>query len=79
MPHKKTKEKISEAGLAKFERAASVLRGTLRELEMSVTPFKDHYRALSDLGDSLRRTENLLNDRPAEYVEHHQPALSGGK
>ncbi len=79
MPHKKKKEKISAAGLTQFERAAASMRGTLRELQMSVTPFKHHYRALSDLGDSLRRTENLLNDRPAEYVEQHRPALSGGK
>lgn len=79
MPHKKTKEKISEYGLAKFERAASSMRGTLRELQMSVRPFKDHYNALSDLDDSLKRTENLLKDRPADYVEPHQPPLSAGR
>ncbi len=79
MPHKKTKEKIPEGQKSQFERAASVFRTALRDAMMSVRPFSDDYKALAALGDSLHRTQNLLNGRPAEYVEHHRPALSGGK
>lgn len=79
MPHKKTKEKIPEGQKGQFERAVSVFEIALRTAMMSVRPFSDDYKALSALGDSVRRTQNLLNDRPAEYVEPHQPALSGGK
>lgn len=69
-------EKIFATDLREIERQAELLRIAMRHAQISVTPFRAHYNALSALDDHLRSALNLLNDRPADYREPLAPPMS---
>ena len=78
MPRRRRHEKISSFHLGEIERDIGRLRIRLIEAQTSLTPFRGHYDAVTDLQEFLIRTLNLLHDRPADYREPHRAPMSGG-
>ena len=78
MPRRRRHEKISSFHLGEIERDIGRLQIRLIEAQTSLTPFREHYDAVSDLQQFLTMTLNLLNDRPADYREPHRAPFSGG-
>lgn len=69
MPRRKRHEKIHAYHLNRIDRQACLLRLEIDQATLRLTPFRPHYDALSELNANLRRALNLLNDRPADWVQ----------
>lgn len=62
--------------LGEIERQASLLESKLRAGQLSLQPTSPHYDAAQELCVALRTALNLLNDRPADWIEPHQAPFS---
>ena len=63
MPRRRLHDDISEGQLALIERHIFSLGAALDRVQLSLTPFKPHYDAISDLKKHMREAMNLLMDR----------------
>jgi hypothetical protein len=61
-------EKVFPEGRDRIEQAARQLVDAMRDAKMRLVALNEHYSALHDLGDAIRITLNVINDRPREYV-----------
>ena len=59
--------KVFAADREKIEQAAAQLVDAMRNAKMRLVAFNEHYCALHDLGDAIRITLNVINDRPRNY------------
>lgn len=71
MPRRNRHEKISRLDLDRIERQIGLLRIEMRNAQIGLKPFRDHYDALSELDGHLHTAINLLNDRPPDYRKAH--------
>ncbi|GLS35970.1 hypothetical protein GCM10010869_15590 [Mesorhizobium tianshanense] len=78
MPRYRRHEQISEYHLAKIERQASLLERDLRDAQLSLKPFREHWEVIDRLHRDLQRAINLLNGRSADWERPHQAPMSGG-
>ena len=78
MPRKKRSPEISGLDLQQIERQAILLGIALRGAEINLKPFCPHYDAVGSFHDQIRVHLNLLNNRPAEFVQPHVAPMSGG-
>lgn len=69
MPRRKRSEALNAFHISEIERKSSSLEIALRQAQTKVRPFSPHYEATSAACDDLRKLVNLINDRPADYVE----------
>ena len=69
MPRRKHHDKIKQYDLDDIDRQMVSLRRALDRAALSLTPFRAHDEAISELKVAMHRCMNLLNDRPADYVE----------
>lgn len=77
MPRRRRHDDISEGQLALIERHIFSLGAALDRAQLSLTPFKPHYDAISDLKRHMREAMNLLMDRPIDYERPHAAPMSG--
>lgn len=77
MPRRRCYDQISEYHLGRIDRQIGLLKTALSEASLSLTPFRPHYDAISDLNGDLVRAVNLLNGRPADFQVAHQSFLQG--
>ncbi|WP_192359520.1 hypothetical protein [Mesorhizobium mediterraneum] len=63
MPHHLRHETISEYHLAKIERQASLLKRDLRDAQLALKPFREHWEVIDQLHRDIRRALNLLNGK----------------
>lgn len=78
MPRRKRHLKINSYDLQQIDQQIGLLRIATRRAQISLTPLREHYNALSELDGALHRALNLLNDRPADYREPHHAPMSQG-
>ncbi|MER8995893.1 hypothetical protein [Mesorhizobium sp. M0678] len=78
MPHPRRHEAVSEYHLAKIERKAWLLTVELRDAQLSLKPFGEHWEAIDHLQRDIKRALDLLNNRPADYEEPHFAPMSRG-
>ncbi|MER8407796.1 hypothetical protein NKH16_24425 [Mesorhizobium sp. M1307] len=78
MPHRRRHEQISEYHIAKIERQAWLLTVELRDAQLSLKPFHEHWDVIDRLHGDIKRAINLLNGRPADYEEPHFAPMSRG-
>lgn len=76
MPRRKRSESLNAFHISEIERRCSSLEIALREAQTKVRPFSPHYEATSVACDDLRKLVNLINDRPADYVEPRRGAAA---
>lgn len=67
MARAKRHDSIGTLTLERIERHAGILRGEIGAAQATLTPFKAHYHALSELQDAIAEVLNLLNNRPREW------------
>ncbi|TPI39325.1 hypothetical protein FJW07_14210 [Mesorhizobium sp. B3-1-9] len=77
MPRRRRHDDISEGQLALIERQMFSLDRALDSAQLSLTPFKPHYDAISGLKKHMREAMNLLMDRPIDYERPHAAPMSG--
>ncbi|TIN40402.1 MAG: hypothetical protein E5Y10_09295 [Mesorhizobium sp.] len=78
MPRHRRHEQISEYHLANIERQASLLKRDLRDAQLALKPFHEHWEVLDRLHGDLKRALNLLNGRPADWERPHAAPMSRG-
>ncbi|CAH2409358.1 hypothetical protein [Mesorhizobium escarrei] len=78
MPRYRRRETISEYHLAKIERQATLLQRELRDAQLALKPFREHWEAVDRLHGDLKRALNLLNGRPADWERPHAAPMSRG-
>ncbi|MGB3501000.1 MAG: hypothetical protein WBA44_05195 [Mesorhizobium sp.] len=69
MVRRKRHEQIYPGHLAEIERLVGLLNGQLNEASIGLVPFREHYNALSDMRDAMRRSVNVLNGRPPDFID----------
>ncbi len=67
MARNKRTDKIRYENLTRVERQAGMLRGEIGAAQAQLTPFKEHYDALSELQDTIVEVLNVLNGRPRDW------------
>jgi hypothetical protein len=73
------RDDISEYHLSRIDRQMALLRIALDDAQLSLTPFKPHYDAITGFKDRMREATNLLMDRPIDYQRPHAAPMSGGR
>lgn len=64
MARAKRNDSISATARERIERQVGILRGEIAAAQVGLTPFKEHYDALSELQEALAEVMNALHDRP---------------
>ncbi|TPN43188.1 hypothetical protein [Mesorhizobium sp. B1-1-7] len=77
MPRRRRHDAISEGHLALIEQQMFKLHMALDDALRSLTPFRPHYDAISDLKRQMDEAANLLRDRPIDYARPHAAPMSG--
>ena len=77
MPRRRRHDDISEGHLWAVEHRMQSLNIALDAAQLSLTPFKPHYDAITGLKKHLREAANLLRDRPIDYERPHAAPMSG--
>lgn len=77
MPRYRRHDEISEYHRSRIERQAWLLTRELRDTQLSLKPFRQHWDAIDQLNRDINRALNLLNDRPADWERPHQAPMSG--
>jgi hypothetical protein len=67
MARNKRKDEIRYENLTRVERQAGLLKGEIGAAQAQLTPFKEHYEALSELQDTIVEVLNVLNGRPRDW------------
>lgn len=67
MARSKRTDKIRYDNLSGVERQAGLLQGEIGAAQAQLTPFKEHYEALSELQDTIVEVLNVLNGRPRDW------------
>lgn len=69
MARSKRTDKIRYDNLTRVEWQAGLLKGEIGAAQAQLTPFKEHYEALSELQDTIVEVLNVLNGRPRDWRE----------
>ncbi|MBZ9985646.1 hypothetical protein LB572_00900 [Mesorhizobium sp. BH1-1-5] len=77
MPRRRRHDDISEGHLASIEQQMHRLRSALDSAQLSLTPFRPHYDAITGLKRHMVEAMNLLMDRPIDYERPHAAPMSG--
>ncbi|RWI14448.1 MAG: hypothetical protein EOQ92_28870 [Mesorhizobium sp.] len=72
------RRRISEYHLARIERQACLLKHELRDAQLALKPFVEHWEVIIQLHRDINRALNVLNGRPADYEEPHAAPMSRG-
>ena len=59
--------KLHDADREAIEQAATRLLDAVRNAQMNLVAFNEHYTALHELGGAMRVTLNIINGRPRDY------------
>jgi hypothetical protein len=79
MPRSRRYDEISELNLSNIDRQVGLLQIALANASRSLTPFKPHYEAISDLNRALSKALNLLKGRDADYEAPHRSVMQGNR
>jgi hypothetical protein len=69
MARSKRTDKLGFENLTRVEWQARLLQGEIGAAQARLTPFKEHYEALSELQDTIVQVLNVLNGRPRDWRE----------